>query len=613
MPLRRRHEMPFGAAVLDGGGVRFRLWAPAAERVEVLLEGRWAERTLPMKRLEDGWFATDTDAATVGSLYRFRIDDKQPAVPDPASRHQPRDVHGPSQVADPQAFLWQDDDWRGRPWEETIIYELHVGAFSPQGTFGGVEQNLDHLAELGVTAIELMPVADFPGRRNWGYDGVLPFAPDTRYGTPEDLKLLVQAAHRRGLMVFLDVVYNHFGPEGNYLHLYAPHFFTERHHTPWGAAINYDGDDAHWVRQYVIHNALYWLEEFHFDGLRLDAVHAIFDDSRPDIIEAIAAAVAEGPARERHVHLVLENDNNAAHYLRGPRGFRAQWNDDIHHALHVLITGEISGYYEDYAGRPAAHLGRCLAAGFAYQGENSPHRGGTPRGEPTAGLPPTAFVSFLENHDQIGNRAFGERTSVLAAPDARIAALSTLLLAPAPPLLFMGQEWGSTQPFPFFCDFGDDLADAVTEGRRREFARFPEFSDPATREQIPDPMSPQTFEQAVLRWEDAGTAEGRRWLDFTRQLLSLRKTAIVPRLAEPLRATSYESVGPRGLLVWWQFGNGDRLALLANYGADPLSVETVPPGRILFAWPAGSDRGGIQVLAPWSVIWFLTASGGPDG
>ncbi|MGH8600654.1 MAG: alpha-amylase family glycosyl hydrolase, partial [Burkholderiales bacterium] len=349
--MRLRHSMPFGAQLQDDGDVRFRLWAPAARQVDLYLEDEAAHRFLPMAALpapDAGWFALTTPQAAGGSRYRFRIDGGQ-LVPDPASRWQPRDVHGASEVIDALAWDWDDGGWHGRPWHEAVFYELHVGAFTPDGTFAGVGARLDHLAALGVTAIELMPVADFPGARNWGYDGVLPFAPDGRYGRPDALKQLVAAAHARGLMMFIDVVYNHFGPDGNYLHLYAPQFFTDRHHTPWGNAINFDGQQSRTVRGFFIHNALYWLEEYRFDGLRLDAVHAIVDESEPDILTELSAAVRDGPGRERQIHLVLENDANEARYVArddhgSPCAYSAQWNDDVHHALHVIATGEHGGY-----------------------------------------------------------------------------------------------------------------------------------------------------------------------------------------------------------------------------------------------------------------------------
>ena len=376
------HRMPFGAEVLDEGGVRFRLWAPGVESVVLQLDG---EGDQLMSAIGDGWFELRHPAARVGSRYQFRLPDGL-RVPDPASRFNPDDVDGRSEVIDPVCFDWSDKRWRGRPWEEAVIYEVHVGTFSPAGTFSGVQERLDYLAELGVSAIEIMPVADFPGRRNWGYDGVLPFATDSAYGRPDDLKRLIDAAHQRGLMVLLDVVYNHFGPQGNYLHAYAPDFFNPRQATPWGAAINFAGPNSRPVRDFFIHNALYWVEEFHLDGLRLDAIHAIRDESSPDIVEEIAVALSQGPGRERHVHLVLENDRNQSHYLGRdaaglPRQASAQWNDDFHHVLHVLASGEIDGHYADYASDPARLLSRCLSEGFAYQGEPSPFRHDERRGE----------------------------------------------------------------------------------------------------------------------------------------------------------------------------------------------------------------------------------------
>jgi len=345
--MKYRHDMPFGAEALRGGGVRFRLWAPSAESVELVLYEGIGERSVELAPAGQGWYEHFEETARAGSRYRYRID-RSLLVPDPASRCNPEDVHAPSEVIDPESFDWEEGAWRGRSWEEAVLYELHTGTFTPEGSFQGIESRLDYLAGLGVTAVEIMPVADFPGRWGWGYDGVLAFAPEANYGRPEDLKGLVQAAHRSGLMVILDVVYNHFGPEGNYLHRYAPQFFTERHRTPWGPAINFDGPGSETVRSFFIHNALYWLEEFRFDGLRLDAVHAIKDDSNPDFLTDLASAVREGPGRERAIHLVLENDRNSARRLerdraRRPCQYTAQWNDDFHHAAHVLLTGEQDG------------------------------------------------------------------------------------------------------------------------------------------------------------------------------------------------------------------------------------------------------------------------------
>lgn len=606
--MKCQHRMPFGADPLGDGRVRFRLWAPGVRHVDLCLERRGgACERLPLMAEAGGWHAVVTDRAPAGSRYAFRLEDGT-RVPDPASRHQPDDVHGVSEVIDPRAFEWQDDDWPGRPWEEAVIYELHVGSFTAQGTFAAVREKLAYLAALGVTAIELMPVGDFPGKRNWGYDVALPFAPDSRYGRPDDLKALVQDAHGHGLMVFLDVVYNHFGPEGNYLPRYAPAFFSHRHPTPWGAGLGFDGPDRRVVREFFIHNALYWLEEYRFDGLRLDAVHAIRDDSRPDILEELAAAVAAGPGRERRVHLVLENDDNAARYLARaadgrPRGYVAQWNDDLHHACHVLLTGERHGYYRDYADDPLRHLARCLCEGFAYQGEASAYRGGRARGEPSGRLPAAAFVAFLQNHDQIGNRAFGERLTSLAPPAAVRAATALLLLAPSPPLLFMGQEWGTRRPFLFFCDFGADLAAAVTEGRRREFAAFPEFRDPAARARIPDPMAESTFAAAVLDWAEPETAEGRDWLALHRVLLCLRRDRLVPRLSRPARA-DWERVGPRTLRVAWRWADGDALTVLANLGTAEAPGGPRPDGDCLYATHRALARDTASLPA-WGLAWYL--------
>jgi maltooligosyltrehalose trehalohydrolase len=501
--VKRIFDMPFGAAC-EGAGARFRLWAPGARTVELRLRRGGRERVERMRPAGEGFVQCVLDEARPGDLYGFRIDGRI-TVPDPAARFQPEGVHGLSELIDPGAYEWRDGGWRGRPWEEAVVYELHVGAFSRSGRYSGIEARLDHLAELGITAIELMPVAECPGARNWGYDGVLPFAPESGYGRPEELKRLVDAAHARGLMVLLDVVYNHFGPEGNYLHVYAPQFFDESRHTPWGAAVNFDREGSRQVRAFFIANALYWLTEYNMDGLRLDAVHAILDTSSPSFLEELATSVRTR-CSDRRRHLVLENDRNEARLLAREgdgraRLFDAQWNDDCHHAMHVLLTDERGGYYADYGPEAPRHLVRTLAEGFAWQGEPSPFRKDTPRGEPSGCLPPAAFVNFLQNHDQIGNRAFGERLSLLCAREAAEAAIAVLLLAPHPPMLFMGEEWAAPEPFPFFCDFSGDMADQVREGRRREFAHLPEFADPELRERIPDPTAESTFRRAVLNWE----------------------------------------------------------------------------------------------------------------
>ena len=601
--------MPFGAALGADGGVTFRLWAPAAHRVDVRLTSDG--RVEPMIALEDGWYAVRVAGAAAGARYEFVIDGES-GVPDPASRFQPEGVHGPSEVVDPTGFEWRDADWRGRPWHEVVLYELHVGTFTRGGTFAAAARQLDHLAGLGVTAVELMPLAEFPGARGWGYDGVLWFAPFHGYGRPEDLKAFVRAAHERGLMVLIDVVYNHFGPEGNRLHRYAPQFFSERRDTPWGPAISFDGPDSRPVRDFIIHNALYWIEEFHADGLRLDAVHAIGDDSRPDILAELAETVRRA-VPERHVHLVLENDHNAARYLARdevgrPCWYDAQWNDDFHHVIHVLTTVERSGHYADYAEAPCRQLGRVLAEGFAQQGEFSAHRR-RPRGEPSAHLPPTAFVAFLQNHDQIGNRPMSERMGSLARPEALCAATAIVLLAPSPPLLFMGEEWNAPEPFPFFCDVGPDLADAVREGRRREFAHFPGFADEGAQARIPDPLAHATFESARLDWSRLSDPAHASWLELHRALLAIRRREIVPRLAG-LARTQAEWMLHDGKVVEarWQLADGATLQLVACLGGEPADGRAIAlVGDVLYA-TAPATR--LEQLPPWFIRCSLEAPRG---
>jgi maltooligosyltrehalose trehalohydrolase len=593
--MRRHHKLPFGAEP-TADGVRFLLWAPRARKVELLLEAPPIP-ALPMVAEPEGWFSLTTGKAGAGSRYRYSVDGAP--YPDPASRHQPDGVHGASEVIEPAAYEWRDAGWNGRPWHELVIYELHLGAFSERGDFTGAIAHLDHLGELGVTAIELMPIAECPGRRNWGYDGVQWFAPSARYGRPEELKALIDECHARGIAVFLDVVYNHFGPEGNYLHAIAPDFFTERHHTPWGAAINYDGPRSPPVRDFVVHNVLYWLEEFHLDGLRLDAVHAILDESAPDILTELAETVRRHIA-DRPVHLVLENDRNEARRLA--RDYAAQWNDDMHHALHVLLTGETRGYYGDYAERPIEQLGRALATGFAYQGEPSEHRHGHPRGEPSAHLPATAFVSFLQNHDQIGNTPFGTRIGATAPEPLVHAAVAIVLLSPAIPLLFMGEEWASRQPFPFFCDFGPPLDEAVREGRRREFAHYPEFADPEAQRHIPDPNAEATFAAARLDWSKPHEPEHASWLERYRKLLTIRHREIVPRLDGITPGGEYELLAQTALRVAWRLGDGTRLVLLANFANAPLAMpEAVSDDRLLYS--SGEPPG--DAMPPQCAVFYL--------
>ena len=570
----------WGPSLLAPDRTRFRLWAPGCDTVTLEIDGG-ESRT--MARDADGWF--DVEAAVgAGARYRFRVSDDL-VIPDPASRRQADDVHGWSVVVDPDSYRWQTTDWRGRPWKETILYECHPGVM---GGFGGVADALPALAELGVTAIELMPVAAFSGTRNWGYDGVLPYAPAAAYGTPDDLKALIDRAHGLGLGVFLDVVYNHFGPDGNYLPGIAPDFFDADRHTPWGDAIAFKREE---VAHYFIDNARMWIEEYRFDGLRFDAVHAIEDNA---FLDRLAAEIRAG-AGDRHVHLVLENESNDAERL-SDRQFDAQWNDDFHNVLHVLLTGERGAYYQDFADRPAERLARCLGEGFIYQGEGSPNHDGKPRGKPSGHLPPTRFVSFLQNHDQVGNRALGERLILLADPARLKAATALLLLAPQIPLLFMGEETGSGSPFLFFTDFHDELADAVREGRRKEFAKFPAFADPEQREKIPDPNARGTFEASRAK---AGEAEAD-WRDFYRSLIAIRRDRIIPALGGA-EAIGANAIGDGAVFARWRLDDGAVLTLALNLGKDMAAIAA-PDAVPLATIGTGLVDGA---LAPASLVGWL--------
>jgi malto-oligosyltrehalose trehalohydrolase len=545
--------------------------------------------SVPMTPAVGGWFEAEV-ACGAGTKYRYVLQDGT-QIPDPASRAQADDVHGDSVVVDPATYRWRHPDWRGRPWQETVLYELHAGAF---GGFAGVARELARLADLGITAVELMPIAEFPGARNWGYDGVLPYAPECSYGSPDDLKALVDAAHDHRLMIFLDVVYNHFGPDGNYLSLYAPDMFRSDVPTPWGPAIDFRRPE---VRRFFTDNALYWLTEYRFDGLRFDAVHAI---PEPDWLDEMGAEVRATIGPDRHVHLVLENDDNTASHLAG--GFDAQWNDDGHHVLHLLLTGEHEGYYADYVGAPAERLARCLKEGFVYQGEPSPHRGGKRRGTDSSALPATAFVLFLQNHDQIGNRAFGERLTALAHPGAVEAATALLLLCPQIPLIFMGEEQGSVAPFLFFTDHNEELANLVREGRRREFSGFSQFSDPDTLARLPDPNAVETFERSKPAPNPAYAGLRER---LYRELLSIRHAEIVPRLAGA-KGIDASAVGAAAVLARWTMGDGSHLAIACNLGTEGATIPA-QQGKLLYA---SSDAAGRAVLTgsipPYSTVALLS-------
>jgi maltooligosyltrehalose trehalohydrolase len=505
-----------GATYLGHDRTRFVVWAPFRERVEVHIVEP-LERILPLDKNEWGYFSTIAGDLPVGSLYFYRLDG-QSEYPDPASRFQPEGVHGPSQVVNPD-FPWEDSRWPGLPLQEYIIYEVHTGTFTPEGTFDAVVEHLKVLKDLGITAVELMPVAQFPGSRNWGYDGVYPFAVQDSYGGPEGLKRLVNACHRRGLAVVLDVVYNHLGPEGNHLAEFGP-YFTDRYHTPWGAALNFDGAYSDEVRRFFIENASYWITEFHIDALRLDALHAILDISPYTFIEELATSVQEqAKILNRNIYLIGESAANNARLIRpqesGGYGLDAQWNDDFHHALHVLLTGEKSGYYRDFGS--IRQMVKAFQEGFIYSGEYSPYRRHR-HGTSSKDIPAYRFVVFSQNHDQIGNRAGGERLSRLVPFESLKLAAGMVLLSPFIPLFFMGEEYGEIAPFPYFVSHSDPaLIEAVRRGRREEFASFD------WQGEIPDPQDEATFLMARLNHGLRSDGQHKILYEFYHELIRLRR------------------------------------------------------------------------------------------
>ena len=558
----------WGPEVGTDGRTLFRLWAPDRKSVTLEIDGG---ETLTMTET-GGWFTVHA-AAPAGTRYRFRLD-ADLAVPDPASRLQAGGVHGWSVVVLP--LSGSADEWRGRPWEEAVIQEVHVGAL---GGFTGVADALPAMAELGITAVELMPIGAFAGTRTWGYDGVLPFAPAEAYGSPQELHALVKRAHEFGMMILLDVVYNHFGPDGNFLGAYASGFFHARD-TPWGGAVAVDRPE---VAAYFRENALMWIEDYGFDGLRFDAVHAI---DNPKFLDALAADI-RAAVPDRSVHLILENEENDADRLSSDR-YDAQWNDDFHNVLHVLLTGESEGYYAAFSEDSTGKLARCLGEGFIYQGEGMPHQEGRPRGKPSGHLPPTAFVSFLQNHDQVGNRALGERLTTLVAPERLRAATALLLLSPQIPLLFMGDETGSRTPFFFFTDFHDELADIVREGRRKEFAHFAAFASEDARAQIPDPNAEATLENSrPVPGEDS-----EDWRGLYRELLALRHAEIVPRLRGST-AQGARVLGQGAVEAAWTLGDGAVLTVALNIGDAAVDVRAAAP------WYSLGTPGAPASFAAW--------------
>ena len=570
----------WGADYVAENVARFRLWATGQQRVTLRLNGN----DLEMTPSGDGWFEREVSGVAPGTEYNFVLADGM-VVPDPASRAQKADVNGPSLVIDPEQYRWQNTQWRGRPWEEAVVYEMHIGTFTPQGTFRAAIEKLPYLAELGITMLEVLPVSQFGGNRGWGYDGVLLYAPHSAYGTPDDFKAFIDAAHGHGLSVVLDIVLNHFGPEGNYLPLLAPDFFHKERHTPWGAGIAYDVDAA---RRYIAEAPLYWLQEYRLDGLRFDAIDQIEDSSEKHVLIEIAERI-RADITDRPIHLTTEDCRNVTFlHPRNEDGsvplFTGEWNDDFHNAIHVLATGETHAYYQDFADEPEKRVARVLAEGFAYQGEISP-QSGEARGVDSKNQPPVAFVDFIQNHDQVGNRAQGERLITLAGAARTRVLLATLLLSPHIPLLFMGEEYGETNPFLFFTDFHGDLAKAVREGRAKEFDGHAGHEG----ESVPDPNEESTFTRSKLDWHKPDEEEGEAWLALTRKLLALRQRYLVPLLATAGGQSGHVlATAPGFLAVSWRFPKGT-LSLALNIGEQPQTLPEMP-GETLFAWPQAAEK-----------------------
>jgi maltooligosyltrehalose trehalohydrolase len=576
-------ECGLGATYLGGDTCGFLVWAPLIHRVEVHLLSP-EERIVPLEKVSRGYHYGVVQGVKPGTRYFYRLDGNTER-PDPASKFQPDGVHGPSQVIDPH-FVWEEPPWPGMPLSNYVLYELHVGAFTAQGTFDAIVPHLDELKELGITAIEIMPVAQFPGDRNWGYDGVYPFAVQNSYGGPDGLKRLIDACHRRDLAVTLDVVYNHLGPEGNYLHDFGP-YFTDRYRTPWGSAINFDGPDSDEVRRFFIRNALYWVTQFRVDALRLDAVHGIFDFSALHFLEELGAAVHEQAERlNRRIHVIAESDLNDARLVRsrelGGYGLDAQWNDDFHHALHTLLTKERTGYYADFGRIPK--LAKAFIEGFVYSGAYSPARRRR-HGNSSKTLSARQFVVFAQNHDQVGNRLKGDRLSALVSFEGLKLAAAVVLLSPFIPLLFMGEEYGETAPFPYFVSHSDpDLREAVRRGRREEFANLQGADEP------PDPQEEATRQSATLDHSLRHRGNHRILYEWHKELIKLRSEirAFAGVSKDRMEVVCLER---ESTLVVRRWGREEQVAAIFHFGDTAVSVDVpLPSGRWLKRLASGEAR-----------------------
>ena len=585
----------FGPELRAEGGVVFRLFAPAAASVQIVLDEQTetSGQLLTMHNRGDRWYELAVDDAGPGTRYRFVLPDGT-RVPDLASRYAPSGIHGPSEVVDPNGFEWTDAIWRGRPWNEAVLYELHVGTFTSPGTFRAAIGRLDHLKGLGVTAVELMCVSTFAGRRSWGYDGVQIYAPNATYGRPDDLKAFIDAAHAHGIMVILDVVYNHFGPEGNYIPRYFPQIFSETHKTAWGPGLNFDGRYSREVREFIVQNAVYWTKEFHVDGLRLDASHAMIDTSEHHILNEIAEHV-HAAAGDRYVHLVLENEKNIAPLLKRDEHrsapYAAQWNHAIDHMLGLSMSGDCNPRDPDRI-HETEELARALAEGF-FSGVQSPSDRNS--------LSATAFVSFIQTHDLIGNRVFGERIGELAAPEAVRAVAAIYLLSPQIPMLFMGEEWAATTPFPFFSDYGGELAEAVRRGRAKQLMATSHV-DEETLRRAPDPQAESTFLSAKLHWEKLQEPMHAAQLEFYRRALAVRRERVLP-LLDGLDPGGTHRVYAGGQFECEWKVTGGRLCLRANLCPTASSAfRNASGGEVV--WLEGSQPEP-ATLGPWSVRWSV--------
>jgi maltooligosyltrehalose trehalohydrolase len=588
-------RLPVGAEVLPGGGVHFRVWAPRRAEVSVVTTGdarrgtTGEPQTVALGREADGYFSGTVSAAADGTLYRFRLDTDDDLYPDPASRFQPEGPHGPSMVVDPTKFDWTDAGWPGVKIEGQIIYEMHVGTFTRAGTWAAATAELEELAEVGITVIEVMPVSEFPGRFGWGYDGVDWYAPTRLYGEPDDFRRFVDRAHGVGIGVILDVVYNHFGPDGNYLKQFSEDYFSDRHTTEWGEAINYDGEGAGPVREFAICNAGYWIDEYHLDGLRLDATQNVYDDSGEHILAALTRRAREAAGR-RDLIVVAENEPQQTNLVRPPErggyGMDGLWNDDFHHSAMVVLSGRNEAYYTDYLGR-AQEFVSAVKYGYLYQGQRYKWQRQR-RGAPALDVKPASFVTFIQNHDQIANTATGERAHRLTSPGQLRAMTALVLLAPGTPMLFMGQEFAASAPFLYFADHGPELAELVCKGRAEFITQFRSYATPEAQAMLDNPCAIETFEKCKL---DLTERERHRQVyDLHRDLLKLRRTDKRFSAQSP-RAIDGAVLGDEAFVLRYFGDDGDDRLLAVNFGID---LHLSPAPEPLLAPPAGRR---------WVTLW----------